>query len=157
MNAALGHGDDELRDDEKRGGAVKLRSTGKRRRREEGGRPHRVVVRLSDRELELVSARAAAAARTVPALLADLALAPAQAPTLDPGTARALLVELFAIRRGLEKTGTNINGIARYAHGTGEVRPTAAAVMGLLPAQLATLDGFARELAAYFPGLVVGR
>ncbi len=136
---------------------MRLRSTGKRRRREEGGRPHRVVVRLSDRELELVSARAAAAQRTVPALLADLALAPGQAPTLDPASARALLVELFAIRRVLDKTGTNINSIARYAHGTGEVRPTAAAVIGQLPAQLATLDEYARELAVYFPGLTVSR
>jgi hypothetical protein len=138
-------------------GRVKLGGAGMRRRREEGGRPHRVVVRLSDREMALVSARAAAAQRTVPALMADLALAPALAPTLDPGTARALLVELFAIRRGLDKTGTNINGIARYAHGTGEVRPAAAAVMALLPEQLTVLDAFARELVGYFPGLVVGR
>lgn len=93
-----------------------------------------------------VQARAVAVQRTVPALLADLVLAPAQSPVLDPATARQLLVELFAIRRGLDKVGRNVNDIARFALGTGEVRANAAAVLAALLPELERLDAYAEGL-----------
>ncbi len=125
---------------------------GLRRRRVEGGRSNRVLVRLSDEELAWVTARAEGARRTVPALLADLALAPAQGPVLDPATARHLVMEVFAVRRGLEKVGRNVNDIARFALGTGEVRTNAALVLAALGPALDRLDAFTAQVGRHFPG-----
>lgn len=136
---------------------MRVSQVGKRRRRQEGGRQNKTVVKFSDEEFARVQARAAAVQRTVPALLADLALAPARSPVLDPATARQLLVELFAIRRGLDRVGRNVNDIARFALGTGEVRGNAAAVLAALGPELARLDAYAEGLAEYFPGLEVRR
>jgi hypothetical protein len=136
---------------------VRVSQVGKRRRRQEGGRLNKTVVKFSDEEFARVQARAAAVQRTVPALLADLVLAPAQSPVLDPATARQLLVELFAIRRGLDKVGRNVNDIARFALGTGEVRANAALVLAALGPELKRLDVYAEGLVEYFPGLEVVR
>jgi hypothetical protein len=130
---------------------------GLRRRRTEGGRPHRVVVRLSDEELAWVTARAEGARRTVPALLADLALTPVVGPSLDPVTARDLVLEVFAVRRGLEKVGRNVNDIARFALGTGEVRGNAAVVLAALGPALERLDAFTVSVGRHFPGLELHR
>jgi hypothetical protein len=130
---------------------------GLRRRRSEGGRPHRVVVRFTDEELARVSARAEGARRTVPALLADLALTPVVGPSLDPVTARDLVLEVFAVRRGLEKVGRNVNDIARFALGTGEVRGNAAAVLAAMGPALARLDTFVAQVGEHFPGLELHR
>jgi hypothetical protein len=130
---------------------------GLRRRRAEGGRSHRVLVRFTDEELAWVTARAEGARRTVPALLADLALTPAQGPVLDPATARHLVMEVFAVRRGLEKVGRNVNDIARFALGTGEVRGNAAVVLAALGPALERLDAFTVSVGRHFPGLELHR
>jgi hypothetical protein len=130
---------------------------GLRRRRVEGGRTHRVLVRFTDEELAWVTARAEGARRTVPALLADLALTPAQGPALDPATARHLVMEVFAVRRGLEKVGRNVNDIARFALGTGEVRTNAALVLAALGPALDRLDAFTAQVGRHFPGLELPR
>jgi hypothetical protein len=130
---------------------------GLRRRRAEGGRSHRVVVRFTDEELARVTARAEGARRTVPALLADLALSPAVGPSLDPATARDLIMEVFAVRRGLDKVGRNVNDIARFALGTGEVRGNAAAVLAALGPALDRLDAFTAQVGRHFPGLELPR
>jgi len=94
----------------------------KRRRRVFGGRPHKVTVRLTEEEFTRLSAQAAAARLSLPAVLVVGALAPRGGAVADPEAERALLVELFAIRRSFSKLAANINGIAKWAHGSGEVR-----------------------------------
>ncbi len=130
--------------------------SGKRRRRVFGGRPHKVSVRLTDEEFAAVSAQAAAARLSVPAALVVAALAP-RSGGVDPESERVLLVELNAIRNGLIRIGTNINGIARWAHGSGEVRASAAGALESVVVMNARLEKFLVRLKEFFPGIDVTR
>ena len=58
---------------------------------------------------------------SVPAFLALVALHSAEGRQIDPATVRAFAVEIFALRRQVNRLGHNINQIAHKLHGTGEI------------------------------------
>lgn len=68
-----------------------------------------------------------------------------------------MLVELFAIRGGFSKLGANINGIARWAHGSGEVRVGAGAALESVAVMNTRLEEFLVRLKEFFPGIDVSR
>ncbi len=92
---------------------------GLRRTRVTGGRPHSVCVRMTDEEFAYISARAANARLSVAALLAVNALTAEDQSVIDPGRLRAVVIELYAVRRGMSNAGRNINDVARFALGRG--------------------------------------
>ena len=73
-------------------------SQGQRRRRVEGGRPARVVVRFTHEEMAAVAARAVAAGLTVPSYLALAGLRP---DGLEAADAKSALTNLVGTRRVL--------------------------------------------------------
>ncbi len=130
---------------------------GKRRRRVFGGRPHKVSVRLTAEEFAAVSALAAARRLSVPALMVVQTLSTREGGGVDPEAERSLLVEVFAIRRNFGKLAANINSIARYAQGSGEVSPTAAVALASVETMNARLEEFLVRLKEFFPGIDVTR
>lgn len=81
--------------------------TGRRREPVAGGRPHRIVLRLSDAEHALLQSRADAAEVTVQRLVVDAASG-------DPSSLRRLMAgELMGCRRLLTNATGNVNQIAR--------------------------------------------
>ena len=143
----------------KRLGQVARAHNGQRRRRVEGGRPHQVLVRMTDEEYVAVAAKAKATALSIPALVAAAALSYRVAGgegaggRLDPAAARAVLVELHAVRRGLGNAGRNINDVARFVLGTGELKESAQAAVRDLRAATARLEAFLEQAAALLPGV----
>ena len=98
-----------------------------RRRRVQGGRQHRHVVRVTPEEEARLLLLAGEYKVSVAKLLVDSALAvgaPGNAggvTTAVPVVDRAVAVELFAAVRQLAGVATNVNQIARKANTTGEV------------------------------------
>lgn len=102
-----------------------------RRRRVQGGRQHRHVVRVTAEEEARLLLLAGEYKVSVVKLLVDSALAAGardSAATATPAGAagggvvdRAVAVELFAAVRQLAGIATNVNQIARKANTTGEV------------------------------------
>uniref|UniRef100_UPI003F49A2F8 MobC family plasmid mobilization relaxosome protein n=1 Tax=Sphaerisporangium sp. CA-236357 TaxID=3240030 RepID=UPI003F49A2F8 len=123
-------------EDQDHGGADARRPV-RRQRRQEGGRPHKHTVRLSEDEQDIIAARADEAGVSVPRFLAEAGVAG------DARTAserRAAAAELLAVRRLLAAIGGNINQLAKTANATGE-RPSALeATMHATARILARLD-----------------
>ena len=126
---------------------------GLRRARVTGGRPHSVCVRMTDEEFAYISARAANARLSVAALLAVNALTAEDQPVIDPGRLRAMVIELYAVRRGMSNAGRNINDVARFALGTGALKENTDLSVREFRAAVARLDGFLSVLAQYLPGV----
>lgn len=119
-----------------------------RRRRVDGGRRHRHVVRVTpDEEGELL-ALALRYHVSVPKLLVDSALAGGSAAAASNASVRhELLAELFGVHRALGAVGNNLNQLTRAANATGELgqelEHTLAAVRRQLVRLDETLDGLA--------------
>ena len=100
---------------------------GRRRRRREGGRTHRVTVRLDDAEFAAIAARAAASRLTVASYLADAGSR--DAPRAGGGAGwtveqrRALVTELMGAQRLLRGVATNLNQLTALAHTQRQVPP----------------------------------
>jgi len=135
------------------GGGVVRVMRGSRRTRVEGGRPNKVTVRFTDDEFAVVSAAAAAARLSVPAWLAVLGLTGTEDRVLDPASIRGMVIELFAVRRGMTNAGRNINDVARLLLGTGELKRNAEVSVAEFRAATARLEGFLDELGTYLPGV----
>lgn len=84
--------------------------TGKRQPTVAGGRKNRVRVQLSDADLEVISARAAAEGLTVSHYLVRSALG---AP---PVSDRAVLIELAGVRQLIRSATGNLNQVAKAAN-----------------------------------------
>jgi len=108
---------------------------------------------MTDEEFAYISARAANARLSVAALLAVNALTAEDQSVIDPGRLRAVVIELYAVRRGMSNAGRNINDVARFALGTGELKRNAEASVTEFRAAVARLDGFLSVLAQYLPGV----
>jgi hypothetical protein len=133
-----------------------------RRRRVEGGRRNQVLVRFSDEEFASVSAKARAARLSLPALVASAAINLTRGEEdasgrLAPHEVRALIIELFAIRRGMANAGRNINDVNRFALGTGRLKEDTEAAVRELRAATERLDAFLAHVADYLPGVDLTR
>jgi len=129
-----------------------------RRTRVEGGRGNKVTVRFTDLEFavvsaSVVSASAAAARLSVPAWLAVVGLTGTEDRVLDAASIRGVVIELFAVRRGMSNAGRNINDVARLLLGTGEVKRNAEVSVAEFRAATARLEALLEELAGYLPGV----
>ena len=107
------------------------------------GRPHAVLVRLSDDEKQVIDAAAAAAQLTPTGYTAKAAVEAAsagQAPTGAPGDLRDLQHELFAARRALNMLGSNVNQAAAAVNSGAGLPDWAAEAVRLCTAAVARLD-----------------
>lgn len=131
-----------------------------RRRRVEGGREFRVNVRFTEEEYAAVAARAVAARVSMPAMVAAAALAPVETQggaVLPPDRVRALIIELYAIRRGMTNAGRNINDVNRFALGTGELKEDTEAAVADFRGALAKLEAFLEQAQHLMPGVDLSR
>jgi len=94
---------------------------GRRRSRAEGGRPHKFTVRFTDDELESVTLKATAARVSVPHYLALRALETPRGAVMDLRVLQQWTVQMNMLRRGVRRTGQNVNQIARLLNGGGGV------------------------------------
>ncbi|WP_409482763.1 MobC family plasmid mobilization relaxosome protein [Arsenicicoccus dermatophilus] len=96
----------------------------RRRRRVEGGRQHRHVVRVTPQEEAQLLRLALRYRVSVPKLLVDSALAGgSEAAAGNASVREAVVTELFAVHRLLGNIANNVNQVARVANSTGEVVP----------------------------------
>lgn len=97
-------------------------SDGRRQAREQGGRDHSVLVRLTTKQFERIAAAAAAAGMSRPAYLAWCGEQPLRStePSNLPQL-RAWVAELYALKRILRGSAHNINQAVKAGHVTGEL------------------------------------
>lgn len=120
-----------------------------RRSRAVGGRPHRVLVDLSDAEMAQVAAAASRAGLARGAWLGDagVRLATAETQPTRPGAGEemqalmTLRAELMEDRRVLRNVGGNLNDVARLANAESEVHPASARVIELVKRAVDRIDG----------------
>jgi hypothetical protein len=111
-----------------------------RLRRQLGGRPRVVFLRLSEREHAVLTARANQAGVSVQRLLVEAATLPGR----TTAERHALYTTLLATQRAVTGAANNLNQVARGANSTGRLpvgwEATAAAVRSGLAALEAALD-----------------
>jgi len=131
-----------------------------RRRRVQGGRQHRHVVRVTPEEEARLLLLAGQYKVSVAKLLVDSALAAGtpsaqtpqtpQAPAAGAGGGvvdRAVAVELFAAVRQLAGVATNVNQIARKANTTGEVAAETPATLVAVRDCAASIEALLRRMS----------
>ena len=91
----------------------------KRQANQDGGRPVRREVRLTETEAAELSIAAQWENKTVQRYMVEAGIARARG--VDPQAARETITALFKVEHQLSKLGTNINQLARHANATGEV------------------------------------
>jgi len=124
------------------GGAEGLRRVfgGWRRSRAEGGRPHKFTVRFTDDELESVTLKATAARVSIPHYLALRALETPRGGQIDLRVLQEWTVQMNLLRRGVRRTGQNVNQIARLLNGGGGVGRQTEETLAAATAALRKLD-----------------
>jgi hypothetical protein len=101
-----------------------------RRRRVEGGRHHRHVVRVTPEEEAQLLALALRYRVSVPKLLVDSALAGgSEAAASNASVRHALITELFGLHRLLANVANNVNQMTKALHATGELPPQTGEVL----------------------------
>ena len=137
-----------------------MAGAGQRRRRLPEGRAHQVCVKLSDDEYAKVAAKARVAGVSIPAVLAGRALAwdasqeDGDQRALAPDEVRTIIIELFAVRRGMSNAGRNLNDVARFAHAAGGGLPDGAeAAVAEFRAATERLDAFRAGAQGFLPGV----
>ncbi|MFD8562968.1 hypothetical protein ACFV1N_37320 [Streptosporangium canum] len=123
-----------------------------RQRRQQGGRPHKHSVRMSEAEQAVIEARAGQAGVSVPRFLVETGLAG------DAATAsqvRANAAELLAARRLVAAAGADLNQLAEVASATGAVPASLEATMAATLRFLDRLDAAAAVYGEF--GLPFGR
>jgi len=113
---------------------------GRRRSRVEGGRPHKFTVRFTDEELQAVTLKATAARVSVPHYLALRALETPRGAAMDLRVLQEWTVQMNMLRRGVRRTGQNVNQIARLLNGGGGVGREAEETLVEASAVLGKLD-----------------
>ena len=101
-----------------------------RRRRVEGGRHHRHVVRVTPEEEAQLLALALRYRVSVPKLLVDSALTGgSEAAASNASVRHALITELFGLHRLLANVANNVNQMTKALHATGELPPQTGEVL----------------------------
>jgi len=101
-----------------------------RRRRVEGGRHHRHVVRVTPEEEAQLLTLALRYRVSVPKLLVDSALAGGSEAAAENASVRsALVAELFGMHRLLANVANNVNQMTKALHATGELPPQTGEVL----------------------------
>ena len=121
-----------------------------RRRRVDGGRRHRHVVRVTPEEEGQLLALALRYHVSVPKLLVDSALAGGSvAAAANASVTSELLAQLFGVQRALGAVGNNLNQMTRATNARGELSENLAHTLAAVRRQLArlddTLDGLAQR------------
>jgi predicted PP-loop superfamily ATPase len=120
-----------------------------RRRRVEGGRHHRHVVRVTPEEEAQLLAVALRYRVSVPKLLVDSALAGgSEAAATNASVRHALVTELFGVHRLLANIANNVNQMTKALHGTGELPPQTGEVMTAVRRTAARIDEVLDGLSA---------
>ncbi|MEU7753685.1 hypothetical protein [Micromonospora sp. NPDC049171] len=117
--------------------------TARHRAHNRPGRPHAVLLRLSDEEKAAIDAAAAITQLTTTGYAAKAAVAAAsaaQAPGATTGDLRDLQHELFAARRAVVMFGNNVNQAAAAFNATGQLPDWAVQAVRLCAAAVARLD-----------------
>lgn len=121
----------------------------RRRRRVEGGRQHRHVVRVTPEEEAKLLALALRYRVSVPKLLVDSALAGgAQAGAANDSVRDALVTELFGVHRLLANVTNNVNQMTKVLHSTGEMPPQTGEVLDVVRRTAVRVEALVDELAA---------
>lgn len=119
-----------------------------RRRRVEGGRQHRHVVRVTPEEEAQLLTLALRYKVSVPKLLVDSALAGgSEAAAANASVRHALVTELFGIHRLLANIANNVNQVAKVANATGGVPPETGAVLASTKRTADRIDALVDELS----------
>jgi predicted PP-loop superfamily ATPase len=119
-----------------------------RRRRVQGGRPHRHVVRATDDEEARLLTLAAPRKITVAKLLMESALSGgADAAAGSAALREEVLPALFSSRRLLAGIANNVNQLAKVANATGSVPGETDAALAAVQRTSARLDDVIAELA----------
>ena len=120
-----------------------------RRRRVEGGRHHRHVVRVTPEEEAQLLALALRYRVSVPKLLVDSALAGgSEAAASNASVRHALITELFGLHRLLANVANNVNQMTKALHATGEMPPQTGEVLDVVRRTAARVEALVDELAA---------
>ncbi|WIB72598.1 MobC family plasmid mobilization relaxosome protein [Curtobacterium sp. MCBD17_026] len=120
-----------------------------RRRRVQGGRPHRHIVRATDEEEARLLALAAPRKISVAKLLVESALSGgADAAASSAAMREDLLPALFHARRLLAGIATNVNQMAKVANATGSVPSETDATLVAVQRTADRLDELVADLAA---------
>ncbi|WP_406693315.1 hypothetical protein REH65_33325 (plasmid) [Saccharopolyspora sp. ID03-671] len=126
----------------------------RRRVRHEGGRHKQIKVLVNENEYESLAARAAACNLKLPSYLVLSGLQSlatgSGSPSMSPAQVRALVAEVYALKRVIRGSATNLNQLTKSAHATGEIPPEAwhhaARIAGMDERLDAVLDSIAPEL-----------
>lgn len=94
----------------------------KRMPNQQGGRPVRKVLVLTEAEGAELSIAAQREHMTVQRYLVEAGIARARG--VDPQAARETITALFKVEHQIAKVGTNLNQLTRHANATGEVLHT---------------------------------
>lgn len=101
----------------------------RRRIRHDGGRQKQIKVLVNEDEREQLAARAAATNLSLPSYLVLAGMqspaSGASGPSMSLPQVRAWVAELYAIKRILRGSSTNLNQLARAANASGEPQPEA--------------------------------
>lgn len=120
-----------------------------RRRRVEGGRPRRHVVRVTAEEDAQLLELAARFHVSVPKLLVDSALAGGAAAAVANASVRAeVLTNLFAAQRQLAGIANNVNQLAKFANVNGFVPADASAALDDARRTTMQISGLVDEIGA---------
>lgn len=119
----------------------------KRRRRVEGGRQHRHVVRVTPEEEGQLLALALRYRVSVPKLLVDSALAGgAAAAAANASVRHEVIAQMFAMHRLLADIANNVNQMARATNATGEVQDAMVVTLAKVREVADRIDAFVDEL-----------
>ena len=120
----------------------------RRRRRVEGGRQHRHVVRVTPEEEARLLALALKYHVSVPKLLVDSALAGGAGAAATRSLARdEILIELFGAHRLLAGVANNVNQIAKATNATGQRQAETDATLAAVRRVAERIDAAVDELS----------
>lgn len=124
------------------------RGAQKRRRRVEGGRHHRHVVKVTAEEEGQLYSLALQYKVSVPKLLVDSALAGGAAAAASNASVRhEVIAQMFSTHRLLATIANNVNQMAKATNATGETQAEMVATLRKVREVADRIDAFVEELS----------